>query len=144
MHGFSSKGQPIKSADVQSPSAAKQAVDEASYVTSWVEGSLGCIKLNRPQALNAMTLGAAGTLGTAECSTQNRLCGSEHGLRVGMVEAHSEALKSLATDRRVGAILLEGTPQAFCAGVSRSFEQTWCGCIVVVLPNSRAPVPCKS
>ena len=33
-----------------------------------------------------------------------------------MVEAQFEALKSLATDKRVGTILLEGTREAFCAG----------------------------
>ncbi len=43
-------------------------------------------------------------------------------LRVGMVEAHFEALKSLVRDSRVGAILIEGTPEAFCAGLNNTIE----------------------
>jgi hypothetical protein len=55
MHGYCSQTQP---AELQQPPTDALTADEGSYVASWVEGSLGCIKLNRPQALNAMTLGA--------------------------------------------------------------------------------------
>ena len=53
MHGFCSRVQQIDEERLRS-----LLKDEAGYVTYWVEGSLGCIRLNRPKALNAMTVGA--------------------------------------------------------------------------------------
>ena len=66
MHGFCSQGRFFTTADQQSSSGPNQICDESFYVTSWVNGSLGCIKLERPQALNAMTLGAAKMVSCAE------------------------------------------------------------------------------
>ena len=55
VHGYCSQTHPL---GLQSPPADASTADEQDYVSSWVQGSLGYIKLNRPQALNAMTLGA--------------------------------------------------------------------------------------
>jgi hypothetical protein len=120
---------------------------KSTYIRAVKEGSLGCIKIDRPKALNAMDAGADGCIFRKENDFQNCLRSSAWTFRdfirlsvnpvtmqmlprlaalhtilmwscvTEMVEAHHAALRTFASQEDIAAILVEGVPRAFCAGV---------------------------
>ena len=65
-------------------------VESDEEITSYVDGNVGVIVLNRPHARNALTIGMLETLG--------------------------ELLASMEDDPEIGAVLLTGAGNAFCSG----------------------------